>query len=661
MEAPGNPQQQAVGTSSAPPAPGIPSDHDGGTPATPRHTTAVDPIMSRPPKRRLLLEADATEATATGTLLELKETLIEQARDELRDAMQSMTRCMEAAFKEYRQAEEERWEGERKKMEEFWRAELRKMLGAMQEGTAGRTGGGMAGRTGGGPEVLEATDPTALAEGSDEMEVTPTGRRTQLEFSKHAVNVHDRHDRDKTPAVNARDRRDRDKTPAVQTKNISKHALADPGNDRPSETPKASRPAGTPKEAAAPAPPPTERQTAKPTPGLGAVRSLNPTYAQAASVPTQNTTTKEAGWNAIGPKGKVQKQSAGDDWNAIGPKGKVQKQSAGDDWLLPLKERGNPEDDRKIIFPRDGVTPHPGGNVRAILSEINRALLKASVPDHIRLWDLHRNAKGVLTAITRKESNARQFLFFKDMILMAARKVDPGIINVQSNETWAKLKIHGVPLDQYGPHMDAHGLQTLREDIEAENPGVVIPVALRWVGSPRRIMERYDLGEIRGATVMFAVQDKQAAERLLSTGLRAAGRSYRVERYAIEGPDSMCAKCSAWGHIAEKCDSEVYRCMYCAGNHPTSQHTCGMPDLCKAPKGKLCKFTTEKGANCSGKHNASSAECTHKQTAIREARAQRNSTPSGEEQTSAAPSHSEASYDDSDGDRVMATADEPQL
>jgi hypothetical protein len=608
--------------------------------------------MSRPPKRRLLLEADATEATATGTLLELKETLIEQARDELRDAMQSMTRYMEAAFKEYRQAEEERWEGERKKMEEFWRAELRKMQEAMQEGTAGRTGGGpevlevrkmqeamqegTAGRTGGGPEVLEATDPTALAEGSDEMEVTPTGRRTQLEFSKHAVNVHDRHDRDKTPAVNARDHRDRDKTSAlaVQPKNISKHARADPGNDRPSETPK---------EAAAPAPPPTERQTAKPTPGLGAVRSLKPTYAQAASVPTQNTTTREAGWNAIGPKGKVQKQSAGDDW------------------LLPLKERGNPEDDRKIILPRDGVTPHPGGNVRAILSEINRALLKAGVPDHIRLWDLHRNAKGVLTAITRKESNARQFLFFKDMILMAARKVDPGIINVQSNETWAKLKIHGVPLDQYGPHMDAHGLQTLREDIEAENPGVVIPVALRWVGSPRRIMERYDLGEIRGATVMFAVQDKQAAERLLSTGLRAAGRSYRVEQYAIEGPDSMCAKCSAWGHIAEKCDSEVYRCMYCAGNHPTSQHTCGMPDLCKAPKGKLCKFTTEKCANCSGKHNASSAECTHKQTAIREARAQRNSTPSGEEQTSAAPSHSDASYDDSDGDRIMATADAPQL
>jgi hypothetical protein len=104
----------------------------------------------------------------------------------------------------------------------------------------------------------------------------------------------------------------------------------------------------------------------------------------------------------------------------MGPKGKVQK-AASDDWLLPLEERSNPEDDRKIIFPRDGVTPHPGGNVGAILSEINRALRRAGVPEHIKLWSLQRNAKGMLTALTRKDSNARQFLYFKDIILINLR------------------------------------------------------------------------------------------------------------------------------------------------------------------------------------------------------------------------------------------------
>jgi hypothetical protein len=634
MEAPGNPQQQAVGTSSAPPAPGIPSNHDGGTPVTPRHTTADDSIMPRPPKRRLLLEADTTEATATGTLLELKETLIEQARDELRDAMQSMTRYMEAAFKEYRQAEEERWERERKKMEEFWKAESRKMLEAMQKGMAAGTQiEATVTRTGGGPEpeVREVTDTTALAEGSDEMEVTPTGRRTQLDFSKHAVNVHDQSDRDKTPAV--------------QPKNISKHALAlaepssaTPKASRPAGAPKATQPVETPKDAAPPA------SQARPIPGLGAIRSPTRTYAGALNSPAPRQIESE--WKKIGSKGKVQKESS-DDWPG----------------LRPLKPRNNPEDDRKVIFPRDGVTPHPGGNVEAITSEINRALTAAGVPSHIKLWTLRRNTKGVLTALTRQDTNARQLLCFKDLILIAARKADPGIINVQSNETWAKLKIHGVPLNQYDT--DARGLQILREDIEAENPGVVIPIALRWVGSPRRIMERYKQGEIRGATVMFAVQDKQAAERLLTTGLRAAGRPYRVERYTIDGLDSICAKCSVWGHIAEKCDSETYRCMYCAKNHPTSQHTCGIPE-CKDPKGKLCKYTTKQCANCSGKHIAMSGECIDKQNAIMAARAQRNEVASstnsaGAQTPGASDCGSVASYDDSDGDRIMATADEPQL
>jgi hypothetical protein len=642
MEAPGNPQQQAVGTARAPPTPGIPSDHDGG-PVTPRHSTADDPIMSRPPKRRLLLEA-ATEATATGTLLELKETLIEQARDELHSAMQSMkqsmTRYMEAAFKEYRQAEEERWERERKKMGEFWKAESRKMLEVMQEGTAAGT---QARRTGGGPEVMEATDPTALAEGSDEMEITPTGRRTQLEFSKHAVNVHDRHDRDKTPAV--------------QRKNISKHALADLGKvdgrlsttpkaSRPAEAPKATQPTEIPKDAAPPA------SQAQPIPGLGAIRSPTRTYAGALNsyAPRQS----ESEWKKIGSKGKVQKESS-DDWPG----------------LRPLKPRNNPEDDRKIIFPRDGRTPH-ARHPMAITSEVNRALRRAGVADHIRVLSIKRNMKGILSGLVRADSNAQQLLHFKDLVLKAAREADSGIVGVESNETWAKVKIHGVSLERYMTETGPEGLQILREEIEAENPGVVIPTAPHWVGSVNRIMERWGQGEIRGSTVIFAIQDKRIAERLLATGLRAAGLCYKVERYAIEGPDAICANCSGWGHIAEKCDAPA-RCMYCAEDHPASQHHCLIP-TCTEPKGPghLCKYNKEKCANCGGKHVAQSGKCADKQRAILAARDQRNkanlttgppsprarASPAAEPQLA---SNTEASHDDSDDDRIMATADEPQL
>jgi hypothetical protein len=371
MEAAGNPQQQAAGASRAPPAPEIPSDppnYDGGTPATPRHTNADNPVMPRPLKRRLLLEADTTEATATGTLLELKEILIEQAKEELQDAMQSMARSMEAAFKEHRQAEEERWERERKKMEEFWKTEARKMLEAMQEGImmAGRGGalgtgkeenGGVlesGGTQDAGSDAGRDGSRAAPAEDSDEMEVTITGPRTQLDFSKHAVNVHDR---DGTPAVQPKNMA---KEVQPKTQNVSKHAETQaPPAQRKTPGPPVEIVKADPKPQAAP-----PKTNVRPLPGLGAVPRPVPTWANIAQAPPKNTSATPARKDG--------------EWNRIGPKGKIQKEPASDG-LQPIKRNLNTEDDRKVIFPRDGVTPPPGGSDMAILSEVNRALFAARV------------------------------------------------------------------------------------------------------------------------------------------------------------------------------------------------------------------------------------------------------------------------------------------
>jgi hypothetical protein len=40
-------------------------------------------------------------------------------------------------------------------------------------------------------------------------------------------------------------------------------------------------------------------------------------------------------------------------------------------------------------------------------------------------------------------------LRFKDIIIIAARSVDQGIIDIQQNETWTRLKIYGVSLNRY--------------------------------------------------------------------------------------------------------------------------------------------------------------------------------------------------------------------
>jgi len=78
-------------------------------------------------------------------------------------------------------------------------------------------------------------------------------------------------------------------------------------------------------------------------------------------------------------------------------------------------------------------------------------------------------------------------LRFKKEILEAARRADRVIINVVANETWAELKIL-VPYDRYHHQ---NGLADLREQFEAENPGVVVPpTSMKWIRSVSTI-ERY--------------------------------------------------------------------------------------------------------------------------------------------------------------------------
>jgi hypothetical protein len=277
----------------------------------------------------------------------------------------------------------------------------------------------------------------------------------------------------------------------------------------------------------------------------------------------------------------------------------------------------------------------------AIHSEVNRALHKAGVPAHVRLAKLRRNENGVLTGLVEDKTNARQFLQYAELILIAARKADPGVIAVESNETWARLKIHGVQLQRYMSDDPAEGLQLLREEIEAENPGVQVPTA-GWLVAPRWIKERWQREEIKSSSVVLAVKDRAVADRLRTKGLKAAGVHYTVERYVAEGPDVLCARCCAWGHIEEKCKHPTARCMWCAGNHRSSDHRC-LVTGCSAKPGDRCPHTQaiEKCCNCGGKHNARSKHCPQKTEAIRRAKALRSGGDKRNEPVrSAAPSQS---------------------
>jgi len=177
-----------------------------------------------------------------------------------------------------------------------------------------------------------------------------------------------------------------------------------------------------------------------------------------------------------------------------------------------------------------------------------------------------RSAKGTITAITHHNATAEMALLYRDLIIKAARSVDKGIIDVEGNESWERLKIHTVPLVRY-MGKGAEGLPKMKEEIQAQNEGVAIPAEVRWLSNPRIIRVREQRGEIKASLVVFIVSGKKVAQGQVNIGVIAAGVRYKIETYTNAGPDSLCELCCGWGHIEGKCSHYQPKCSYCAGPH----------------------------------------------------------------------------------------------
>jgi hypothetical protein len=282
-------------------------------------------------------------------------------------------------------------------------------------------------------------------------------------------------------------------------------------------------------------------------------------------------------------------------------------------------------DQRRIVFVRDGDTALPlADQTVEITSATNIALHLAGAPGHVRIERVQKSVKGTFTAAAARGATAGMVIKFKETILKAIRKHDPGIVDLQTNEDWSRVKVHGIELGRYGKSPD--GLQMLRQEIEAENPGVIVPMAVQWIKPWKQINERWQAGEIKASSAVVVIRDRESAEKTLTTGLKVAGKRYDCERYERVGADTQCRNCCEWGHIEARCPLAVIgtaKCSYCAGSHRTESHQCTVTD-CMAAKGKACQHIIPKCANCDESHFAHNNVCGNKKMAIALARTARS-------------------------------------
>jgi len=250
--------------------------------------------------------------------------------------------------------------------------------------------------------------------------------------------------------------------------------------------------------------------------------------------------TPATGWETVPPQTQSQRAPIGSGGSSTAERHLIIKRGESVPLPGPAPTSAPSMADRRLILRRDESIPLPEKMDEEIASAVNRALCQQLALAHGRIMNARRNAKGtIITAITHQNATAEIALRYRDMIIMAARSVDKGIIDVQGNESWERLEIHTVPLVRYIGE-GTEGLQKMREEIQADNEGVAIPAQVRWLSNPRIIREREQRGEIKASSVVFIVRGKKVAQRVVSNGEIAAGVRYKVEAYTNAGPDSLC-------------------------------------------------------------------------------------------------------------------------
>jgi len=180
---------------------------------------------------------------------------------------------------------------------------------------------------------------------------------------------------------------------------------------------------------------------------------------------------------------------------------------------------------RCLIPRRDEGVPPPNKTDHKIASAINRALFHQTGPANIRIMNTKRDARGTITVFAQENATAAMALIYRDVIITAVRMANKGVIDVEENEPWERLKIHGAPLVRYMVK-GTEGLQKMREKFEPENKGIYIPTQVLWLANPRTVIERRQNGEIAASSVIFVVKESNAARGLVKKGIRLAAVWY---------------------------------------------------------------------------------------------------------------------------------------
>jgi len=291
--------------------------------------------------------------------------------------------------------------------------------------------------------------------------------------------------------------------------------------------------------------------------------------------------------------------------------------------MKPVPLGQNSMGKRMVTCKRDNGLPLSQRRDLDISLEVNRALFEVKVPHFVHVQGGIKNTRGCFSTITTPQATAEMLIRYGEIVITAGRKLDAEIVDIETNELWERVKMHGVNFDRYLGKKTGGGLEKLRQELQAQNERGVLPLTINCIGGPKDVQKKKVEGK-KASLVVFAVKGSKMAEKVLKGGLRVEGVKYDVEKFVSAGPDSFCGVCSRWRHVEVKCGSlKMPACMLCVGRHLTKDHKCKVAG-CKANAGQNCTHNVDKCVNCKGNHIAKANCCVKKQEAIQTAREERH-------------------------------------
>jgi len=198
----------------------------------------------------------------------------------------------------------------------------------------------------------------------------------------------------------------------------------------------------------------------------------NETWAQRVAAPPPPPPKKQ-------PEQQQQQQQSGQQQKKRGDGFvEVKKKQSKNEEMKLVTPGQNTMEKRRVTFKRDNGLPLSQKKDLDISLEVNRALFEAKVPHFVRIQGVTKNTRGCLSTITAPQAMAEKLIRYREIVIKAARKVSTGIVDIEMNGLWERVKMHGVNFDRYLGKKTGGGLEKLRQELQAENEGVVLPLAI---------------------------------------------------------------------------------------------------------------------------------------------------------------------------------------